>query len=126
MTDDDPCPCGLPAPYGRCCARFHRGADAPTAELLMRSRYSAFAVGDAAYLERTWHPDTRPRRIHLGRDRSWTGLDVVASTGGGLLDQRGTVEFHAHHRDGAGDDVLHELSEFVRLDGRWVYVAART
>ena len=124
MTARDRCPCGLPNAYDDCCGRFHRGADAPTAELLMRSRYSAFAVGDAGYLERTWHPDTCPRRIHLGTDRTWTGLDVIATTAGGLLDQRGTVEFAAHHRDATGDHVQTEVSEFVRIDGRWVYVAA--
>ncbi|MEZ5202907.1 MAG: YchJ family metal-binding protein [Acidimicrobiales bacterium] len=121
---DDRCPCGLPAAYDECCGRFHAGADAPTAELLMRSRYSAFVVGDEAYLARTWHPDSRPRRIHLGDGRTWTGLDVVAATGGGLLDQRGTVEFVARHRDSGGADRRHhEISDFARVYGRWVYVA---
>lgn len=55
------CPCGLPAAYDDCCGRLHRGqAPATTAEQLMRSRYSAFAVGDEAYLLRSWHPTTRP------------------------------------------------------------------
>ena len=124
MSDPDRCPCGLPARYDDCCGRFHRGADAPTAELLMRSRYSAFAVGDAAHLERTWDPRTRPRRIRLGPDRTWTGLEVIATSEGGLLDATGTVEFRAHHRDADGDHVLHEVSEFVRHEGRWAYVAA--
>ena len=124
MTSADRCPCGLPATYATCCGRFHAGADAPTAELLMRARYSAFARGDTAYLERTWHPDTRPRRILLGRDRTWVGLDVEGTSGGGLLDQQGTVAFSAHHRDPDGHHVLHEVSEFVRVDGRWTYVAA--
>ena len=58
------CVCGLPAPYDDCCGRFHRGdATAPTAERLMRSRFSAFGVGDEAYLLRTWHPSTRPPLI---------------------------------------------------------------
>lgn len=122
MTDR--CPCGRPATYPDCCGRFHAGADAPTAELLMRSRYAAFARGDEAYLARTWHPSTRPSRIRLGAERTWIGLDVVATSAGGLLDQQGTVEFHAHHRDADGDHVLHEVSEFVRVDGRWVYLAA--
>ena len=62
----EPCPCGLPAPYDACCGRFHRGESAaPTAELLMRSRYAAFVVGDAGYLRDTWHPSTRPRHVDL-------------------------------------------------------------
>ncbi len=122
------CPCGLPAAYDDCCGRIHR-ADAPavTAEALMRSRYSAFAVGDLAYLARSWHPDTRPRNIHDDPARRWTGLTVLATSGGGMLDQEGTVEFEAHHTGGSDDDpaadhVVHERSTFSRVDGRWVYV----
>jgi SEC-C motif-containing protein len=122
----DPCPCGLRADYARCCGRYHAGAEAPTAELLMRSRYSAFARGDVTYLERTWHPTTRPRRIRLGLDRSWTGLEIVAAEAGELLDREGTVEFRAHHRDRDGDDVLHEVSRFERVDGRWRYLSGTT
>lgn len=89
----------------------------------MRSRYSAFAVGDARYLEASWDPDTRPRRVRLGDDdRTWTGLEIVATERGGLLDADGVVEFRASHRDHDGDHVLHERSRFRRLDGRWVYV----
>src|SRR5689334_8384056 len=80
----DACPCGLPAPYDACCGRFHRGAAAaPTAELLMRSRYSAFVVEDRDYLRATWDPGTRPRRIELGPGDRWTGLEVLGATGGG-------------------------------------------
>lgn len=92
----------------------------------MRSRYSAFAWGDVEHLARTWHPSHRPRTIHLDPDRTWVRLEVLATTGGGLLDDRGTVEFRAHHRDGGGDHALHEVSEFTRVDGAWVYVAGVT
>ncbi|MHA6782751.1 YchJ family protein [Pseudonocardia saturnea] len=113
-----PCPCGLPGTYDDCCGRFHRGASAPTAERLMRSRFSAFAVGDAAYLRVTWDPTTRPRRVGLDPATRWTHLEVLAHTGGGLLESTGTVEFRAHHDGG----VVAELSRFRRVDGRWVYV----
>ena len=94
-----------------------------TAEQLMRSRYSAFALGDTAYLERSWHPDTRPRPDpprpgpHAGPASS-----AWPPPRGGMLDQEGTVEFEAHHRDADGDHVLHEVSTFTRVDGAWVYV----
>jgi SEC-C motif-containing protein len=92
----------------------------------MRSRYSAFAVGDLEYLASSWHPDTRPRKIHDDPARRWTRLDVVATRGGGMLDSEGTVEFEAHYTggtdDGPGDHVVHEVSTFRRVDGRWVYV----
>ena len=120
--DGPPCPCGLRASYEGCCGRIHRGeAAAATAEALMRSRYSAFALGDMAYLAHSWHPDTRPGRIRDDPTRRWTGLEVVATTGGGLLDRDGTVEFEADHVSPTGTGTLHERSRFERFDGRWVY-----
>jgi SEC-C motif-containing protein len=118
------CPCGLQQPYEACCGRFHRGGPAaPTAELLMRSRYAAFAVGDEAYLLETWHPGTLPRRLRLDPQDRWERLEVLDTTGGGLLESTGTVEFRAHRTHRGRPDVLHENSRFVREDGRWLYVA---
>jgi SEC-C motif-containing protein len=88
----------------------------------MRSRYSAFAVGDADYLLATWHPATRPSRLDLDDDVRWTGLDVLATTGGSLLASEGTVEFRASYlRDGEAG-AQHENSRFVRDGGRWRYL----
>ena len=69
-------------------------ADAATAEDLMRSRYTAYAVGDADYLLRTWAPETRPSRVRIDPAQRWLSLEVLASAGG-LLDAAGTVEFVA-------------------------------
>ena len=88
----------------------------------MRSRYSAFAVGDAAYLLRSWHPSTRPDVMRLDPAQHWERLEIIATTGGGLLDAEGTVEFRAHYRIGTRRAVLHERSRFVRYDGRWTYL----
>jgi SEC-C motif domain protein len=106
-----------------CCGRLHDGtATAGTAEQLMRSRYSAFAVGDAGYLLATWHPTTRPRTLDLDPDVRWTGLDVLATTAGTLLSTEGTVEFRAHYvRDRAAGS-QHENSRFVRDGGQWRYL----
>ena len=109
------CHCGLPAPYGACCGRFHAGTAAPTAERLMRSRYSAYVVGDRGYLLRTWHPTTRPAAVETGS--GWLRLEVLDSSGG-LLDTEGEVRFRAHHLGG----VLEEHSRFVRDSGRWSYL----
>jgi SEC-C motif domain protein len=119
------CPCGLGDPYDDCCGRYHRGeAEAPTAELLMRSRFSAFAVGDEAYLLRTWHPSTRPRRVELDPAQDWFRLDIVGKQRGGLLDADGTVEFRARYRLGGRRGVLDEHSRFLRDGGAWRYVDA--
>jgi SEC-C motif-containing protein len=88
----------------------------------MRSRYSAFAVGDPAYVLATWDPATRPRTVELDPDVRWTGLEVLAATGGGLLDAEGTVTFRAHARAGGVEHVQAEHSRFRREGGRWLYV----
>ncbi|GHG31488.1 YchJ family protein [Streptomyces filamentosus] len=123
VTAASPCPCGLDAAYGACCGRFHGGTDAaPTAELLMRSRYSAFVVGDAAYLLRTWAPGTRPDTLDLDPGMRWTGLEIGAATEGSAFHQRGTVTFRASYVHGGEPGSLHERSRFARHDGAWVYV----
>jgi SEC-C motif-containing protein len=87
----------------------------------MRSRFSAFAVRDVAYLMRTWHASFRPARLQLDPSRVWTGLEILGVTGGGPLHTEGTVEFRAHYTEPTGSGVLHENSRFARADGRWVY-----
>ena len=117
------CPCGSGLPLEACCGALHVGGSAATAEALMRSRYSAFALGDRAYLLRSWHSTTRPKELVLESAQEWTGLTVLSASGG-LLDAEGTVAFRARWRHGSETGVLAETSRFVREDGRWVYLAA--
>ena len=119
------CPCLSGEQYAGCCGRFHRGeAEAPTAEQLMRSRYSAFVVLDAGYLLRTWHPETRPAGLELDPAVQWRRLDIVSTRRGGPLDSEGTVEFAAHFRHAGEKGVQRETSRFVRVDCRWYYLDA--
>jgi SEC-C motif-containing protein len=120
---DSRCPCLSGETYGSCCAPFHDGsAQAPTAERLMRSRYSAYVVGDAGYLLETWHPSTRPAELELDADIRWSGLEIRATQRGGMLDSEGVVEFVARYRaDGVAGE-QHERSTFTRVDRRWRYV----
>ncbi|MGW7480864.1 YchJ family protein [Nonomuraea muscovyensis] len=119
------CPCGLPAPYPECCGRFHRGqGSAPTAELLMRSRFSAFAVGDEAYLLRTWHPAGRPGRLDLDPQVRWVRLEILQAGGGSVVHTEGTVRFRAHYVERGRAGQMEEHSRFARVDGRWVYAGA--
>jgi SEC-C motif-containing protein len=88
----------------------------------MRSRYSAYAVGDTDYLLATWHPSTRPTRLALDPERRWTRLEVVDRSGGGLFDDTARVAFRAHSQRRGRAEVLAEDSRFVREGGRWLYV----
>lgn len=125
IADDDPCPCGSGERFGRCCAPVLRGAAAPTPERLMRSRYTAFVVGDARYLTATWHPGTRPGELVLDPAQRWTGLEILDTDAGAQGGARGFVEFRAAWRHGRDRGVLHERSRFVRQGERWWYLDGR-
>ncbi len=123
LADSVRCPCLSGETYGACCGRYlGETAQAPTAEALMRSRYTAFAAGDPGYLLRTWHPRTRPGTLEPDPGLRWYRLDILAVTAGGPLDTAGTVEFRAYFKDDGGAGSQHELSRFVRVDGRWLYL----
>jgi SEC-C motif domain protein len=117
------CPCGTALPLADCSARLHDGtATVATAEQLMRSRYTAFVLGNAGYLLDTWHPTTRPTTLDLDDRVRWTGLEILATTGGTLLATEGTVEFRASNVHEGRPGAQHENSRFLRDGGRWRYV----
>lgn len=122
ISDDARCPCLSGNPYGECCGPLHAGAAAPTAERLMRSRFTAFALGLPDYLLQTWHPTTRPSSLTLDPSQRWQRLDIVSASSGGPFDTRGTVTFRAWWRSDGERGVLEETSTFVREGGRWSYV----
>ncbi|MCW4465887.1 YchJ family metal-binding protein [Glutamicibacter sp. MNS18] len=132
-TPDAPCPCrvgqdGQPG-YRDCCGPWHAGradhsALPPTAETLMRSRYSAFVLHLADYLLETWHESTRPRSLDFDAGTQWLGLSIRRTRAGGPQASRGVVEFSARYRSAGTDGEQHEISTFVREDGVWYYVDA--
>ncbi|TFD14933.1 hypothetical protein E3T35_00640 [Cryobacterium sp. TMT1-2-2] len=125
MTLDQRCPCLSEGTYVVCCGRFHSGAAVPpTAEWLMRSRYSAFCRGEAQYLLQTWHPLTRPESLELDPAITWRRLDIVRTERGGLLDSEGVVEFAAHYRENGIAGQQKEVSRFLKVDRQWYYLDA--
>ena len=111
------CPCGAPS-YDEHCGPLHRGErQADTPEELMRSRFSAYAVGDSDYVWRTWHPRTRPEQIRLDPSTTWTRLEIVEA-----VDD--VVEFRAHLDGSTGPGVQHERSLFEQRAGRWFYLSS--
>jgi SEC-C motif-containing protein len=128
----------------RCCGPYIAGAALPpTAEALMRSRYTAFVMGEEDYLRATWHPSTRPHDAIIDRAEpvQWLGLEIKSAL---RLRQRkandpnesalptdpdqDTVEFVARFRVGGRATRLHEISRFVRepeapgVPPRWFYL----
>ncbi len=117
-----PCPCGAGA-YEDCCQGYLQGGGiAPTAEILMRSRYSAFALGVEDYLLATWHHSTRPSRVRLDPQQKWIGLAIKATEAGQVGDSTGVVEFVARFKVAGKGHRLHERSRFEKIEGHWYYL----
>lgn len=117
------CPCGIDKPLAACCGPILAGEVlAPTAEMLMRSRYTAHATGHADHLAASWAPETRPSDLHVVPGRRWVRLEVVDTERGRQLDADGIVEFRAHWEHDGDTGVLAERSRFRRENGHWVYV----
>lgn len=124
------CPCGSGSDFDSCCGPYLRGErQAPTAEVLMRSRYTAYARNDMEYLARTWHPSKgldakRIRRMNAG-ELEWVGLEIKATEAGGAEDTEGTVEFVARYRLQDQDGQIREVSRFRKEKGVWYYLNGR-
>ena len=116
------CPCLSGDIFENCCGPLLAGGAAPTAARLMRSRFTAFARGDAAHLLRTWHPSTRPARLELDDDIRWTRLDILETAQGGPFDREGVVLFEAFFREAGVAGSMRERSRFVREGREWLYV----
>lgn len=88
----------------------------------MRSRYTAYVLERPDYLLATWHPDTRPAQLDLVPVQKWLGLKILATEGGQLSDECGTVEFVARAKQNGRGIRLHEISTFSKVATRWFYV----
>jgi SEC-C motif-containing protein len=122
---DNTCPCSSDIDFTSCCGRYISGEqDAPTAEALMRSRYSAYVVADENYLLDTWHSTTRPAALGLQEDTTtkWIGLDIKGTNLGTEQDEQGTVEFVARCKINGKAERLHENSRFRKENGKWYYL----
>ena len=132
LPADVRCPCGTGLTFGECCKKYHDGTPAPTAETLMRSRFSAFVTGDETYLLRTWDPATRPDSLNFEEIFAaehgvrFYRLDIVDTVAGSPLDDTGIVEFDAYYK-GTTSGSQRERSTFHRMQLRddfpreWVY-----
>ena len=125
------CPCQSKQKYAKCCGRFHKAKlHVPTAQALMRSRYSAYVLGNAQYLYRTWDESTRPdlqsirASIAGNAAHQFISLKIISTTMGGIDDDQGMVEFIAIYDKNGVPETLYEKSSFRRIKGHWIYLEA--
>lgn len=121
------CPCGSGAEYNECCEPYIRGEKNPeTAELLMRSRYSAYVNVEIDYLFETLHPDNREdhdakNARDWAQSSDWMGLEILSTEKGAADDTEGVVEFCATYRQKGARLKHHELATFKKLDDKWYF-----
>lgn len=125
--DSSLCPCGAGKEFSACCEPYISGAQAaPTAEALMRSRYTAFVKGRIDYLKLTLTEEQKKAfsardTEKWARESEWLGLDIKNTEGGGPGDDRGTVEFSAQFKFSGKQQTHYEVAQFHREDGAWRY-----
>jgi SEC-C motif-containing protein len=110
--------------YTQCCEPFHNAIqNAPTAQTLMRSRYSAYVLKNADYLLTTWYKSTRPKEMDFSQENiNWQKLVILNTKKGTIKDDKGKVEFNAFYEQNGKTFVMHEISRFKKFGGKWFYV----
>lgn len=122
QLSEQKCLCGSSNTYAQCCMHWHQGENhlqAPDAESLMRSRYTAYALKLYPYILNTWHPDTRPEALDAESTQKWIGLTIHSHQQ--QDDAHATVEFTARYTMGGKAQRMHETSTFEKVDNRWYY-----
>jgi len=127
ITSNTLCPCGSKVKYKKCCSKYHKGALAPTALLLMKSRYSAYAVGNSAYIVKTTHPSNSDFTKNskewkksidtFSFNTDFLGLEILEFIEG---EEESFVAFKAKLSSGE----MVEKSRFLKVDGAWLYESA--
>ncbi len=126
------CPCGSGDEYGKCCRPYIKdGLPAPTAEKLMRARYSAYAEGEIDFIMATHVVDpkdeegSRKASEDWAKKSEWLGLEILQTEKGQEGDDTGTVEFKAHYMIKRARYTHHEISRFERRDGTWIFTEGK-
>lgn len=131
MNNEKNCPCGSKNDYWQCCGAFIERQQLPqTAEALMRSRYTAYSQAKINYIQQTMLGEALQgfdplEAEQFAKKANWQGLTVIRSLQGQANDDMGYVEFIARYQLNGQPQVIHELSEFRYINGRWYYVTGK-
>tara|TARA_R110002051_G_scaffold244070_1_gene304058 strand:- start:23381 stop:23767 length:387 start_codon:yes stop_codon:yes gene_type:complete len=122
------CPCGTLKEYTDCCEIAHKNIFAvTTAEQLMRSRYTAFTMGNGDYLMKSHHSSTRPIKEkkeieNWAKSVTWIRLEIIEVIKGNNADEKGTVAFNAYYYENSKVEIINEKSAFVKENDCWFYL----
>ena len=123
------CPCNPDKKYTDCCKKAHDNIlSVVTAEVLMRSRYSAFVLANINYLQKSHHSKTRPSKrekketLQWTKSVEWLKLEILNTSEGTENTTKGTVEFKAFFMENGKINSIHENSNFNKENNHWVYV----
>ncbi len=131
MSDTNLCPCGSGIALETCCLPLIRGKVlAQTAEELLRSRYTAFAIGETDYILSTHHSKTRAdvKREEIeewSKNSKWLQLKVFQKEAGEKTDSAGTIIFGAYYQVDGKDEEHLEKSFFEKENGEWRFLDAQ-
>lgn len=130
MKKIDLCPCHSGKKYPDCCKKYHEGTLPENALALMRSRYSAYALHLAEYIMNTTHPENpsystqrmqwKKQILQFSSETLFEGLKIQEFIDG---EKMATVTFTAYLKQGSKDVTFTEKSQFVKVNGRWLYLA---
>lgn len=125
------CPCGSESTVETCCLPYIRGKKKPdTAEQLLRSRYTAFTLGEIDYILNTHHSKTRHevKREEIedwSKQSEWLGLKIVQKEAGEANDGTGSIVFCAGYQAEGKVNEHWEQSLFEKENGEWRFLDAR-
>ena len=121
------CPCGSTIDYSQCCEPYIKGEKDPeTAELLLKARYTAYAVGEVDYIAETIHPEQKENHDHKATKKwsegsKWHGLEIVNKEKGLEDDDEGIIEFKVKYTQNLETQTHHEMSVFKKAEGKWYF-----
>lgn len=124
LSANAPCPCHSGKKYKQCCQPYHKGILPFNAMLLMRSRYSAYALQIPEYIIKTIHPanpdfssnvpEWKESILSFCRSNHFSGLKILEFIDG---EKEAFVTFEAK----LGDYTMKEKSRFLKKEGKWLY-----
>lgn len=124
ISPNSPCPCHSGEKYKKCCQPYHKGVLPSNALKLMRSRYSAYALGLIEYIMATTHPNNPDASIALSdwqnsiadfaKNTQFIGLTILEFIDG---EKEAYVTFEARFNH----SVMKEKSRFYKMAGKWLY-----